>query len=116
MTSECNISNQLKRYEEALLSIARWFGEFPPGCADPSGRQMSYGEAYGSNGERDFMRAVAIRALVDLDNEAEVVDVLSYFDKNQHIVEKSLVWPSVCPLRSGDSAKILSSTYWYLER
>jgi hypothetical protein len=55
---------------EALEKIERWFGEFPEtGMFWPnadgteSDRPMSYGAAWGSNGERDFMRAVARDAL-----------------------------------------------------
>ena len=49
---------------KALETIERWFGEFPPsGRTWPDGRPMSWGSAFGSNGERDFMRAVARKAL-----------------------------------------------------
>lgn len=55
-----------KRLEDALRRIAKWHGEFPS-----SGRfwdhektkPMSYGAAYGSCGERDYMRKVAQDAL-----------------------------------------------------
>lgn len=56
---------RLRSMEEALAKIERWFGEFPetgrvwPGGGGP----MSYGAAFGSNGERDFMRAIARAAL-----------------------------------------------------
>lgn len=52
---------------EALAKIERWFGEFPESgrfCDEPENtRPMSYGANYGSNGERDFMRAIARAAL-----------------------------------------------------
>lgn len=55
---------------EALEKIERWFGEFPEtGMFWPntdgseSDRPMPYGAAWGSNGERDFMRSVARAAL-----------------------------------------------------
>lgn len=49
---------------EALERIGRWFGEFPPSDAVwPDGAPMSYGAAYGSNGERDYMREVANAAI-----------------------------------------------------
>lgn len=56
----------------ALERIERWFGEFPetgefwPDPESRSGlsdRPISYGAAYGSNGERDYMRAIARAAL-----------------------------------------------------
>jgi len=51
----------LTRCEMALEKIARWFGEFPT-VVDRDGNQSSYGAAYGSNGERDFMRDIAAAA------------------------------------------------------
>lgn len=54
---------QVKQMRAALEQIVRWDG-FPrvPDRDDPS-KDYSYGVAYGSNGERDFMRDVARRAL-----------------------------------------------------
>ena len=46
---------------DALVKIAAWTG-FPE-AKDHQGNPCSYGAAYGSNGERDFMRDVAQRAL-----------------------------------------------------
>lgn len=49
---------------DALSKIEKWFGEFPPtGKTWATGEEMSYLAAYGSNGERDFMRSVAREAL-----------------------------------------------------
>lgn len=53
---------------DALQRIERWFGEFPKvpqkdTMGNPTGDMVSYGYAYGSNGERDFMRTVARNAL-----------------------------------------------------
>lgn len=52
---------------EALKRIERWFGEFPETGdfwdAPENTRPMSYGAAYGSNGERDYMRGVARAAI-----------------------------------------------------
>ncbi|TAK84344.1 MAG: hypothetical protein EPO20_14745 [Betaproteobacteria bacterium] len=54
----------LQQMRKALERIERWFGEFPPtGHTWKDGSTMSYGAAYGSNGERDYMRAVARQAL-----------------------------------------------------
>jgi len=53
------------RYRAALERIERWFGEFPKTgrvCLK-SGDPVSYGAAFGSNGERDYMRGVAREAL-----------------------------------------------------
>jgi hypothetical protein len=45
-----------------LERIAKWHGEFPE--APPfQGKPQSYGAAYGSNGERDYMRGLAAEAL-----------------------------------------------------
>jgi len=53
-----------EKAEAALRRIERWFGEFPPsGRHYDDGTEMSYGAAFGSNGERDFMRKVARDAL-----------------------------------------------------
>lgn len=54
----------------ALAKIEKWHGEFPPtGRAWDDSKpltpdnEMSYGACNGSNGERDYMRAVARAAL-----------------------------------------------------
>jgi hypothetical protein len=48
----------------ALQRIAKWIGEFPPsGFTWENGSPVSYGDAFGSNGERDYMRQVASEAL-----------------------------------------------------
>ena len=53
-----------ERMEAALRKIARWHKEFPPsGRTWEDGQPMSYGAAFGSNGERDYMRQVALNAL-----------------------------------------------------
>ncbi|HYF35140.1 MAG TPA: Lar family restriction alleviation protein [Prosthecobacter sp.] len=52
-----------ERLREALQRIERWFGEFPMVDDPRGGKPVSYGVAYGSNGERDFMRAIARAAL-----------------------------------------------------
>lgn len=50
--------------ENALTRIARWIGEFPEtGCTWGDGSPMSYSAAYGVNGERDYMRNLALQAL-----------------------------------------------------
>jgi Lar family restriction alleviation protein len=52
------------RLREALEKIERWFGEFPDtGQQWPDGTPVSYGAAFGSNGERDYMRGIARAAL-----------------------------------------------------
>jgi hypothetical protein len=60
----------LARLEElagALERIERWFGEFPDtGRTWDDGSPMSYGAAFGSSGERDFMREIARAALARL--------------------------------------------------
>jgi len=55
-----------KKLEEALRRIEKWFGEFPTTGRfwDNDEKQpMSYGAAFGSNGERDYMRNIAKEAL-----------------------------------------------------
>jgi hypothetical protein len=66
------LESRQRALREALEKIERWFGEFPEtGKFWPnvdgitSDRPMSYGSAFGSNGERDYMRAVARAALGD---------------------------------------------------
>ncbi len=54
------------RLEGALKRIAKWNGEFPETGRywnDSSEEQMSYSAAFGSNGERDYMRVLAQEAL-----------------------------------------------------
>src|SRR5689334_24475351 len=47
----------------ALEKIERWDNFPPSGRFYPHGEEMSYGAAFGSNGERDYMRSVASAAL-----------------------------------------------------
>ena len=50
--------------KKALQTIARWHGEFPEtGKTWDDGSPMSYAACYGSNGERDYMRQIALDAL-----------------------------------------------------
>lgn len=52
--------------EKALERIAKWNGEFPETGKfwdEQKTRPMSYDVAYGSNGTRDYMRAIARQAL-----------------------------------------------------
>ncbi len=60
------MNDELSRMREALERIARWHGEFPETGKfwdEEKTRPMSYATAYGSNGERDFMRQLALDAL-----------------------------------------------------
>lgn len=55
---------EIDRLRAALQKIHTWFGEFPPtGKFWEDGKPMSYGSYYGSNGERDYMRSIALEAL-----------------------------------------------------
>lgn len=53
-----------EKYEKALKAIANWqlpvTGQF---WDDDKTQPMSYGACYGSNGERDYMKALATAAL-----------------------------------------------------
>jgi len=65
------IAHDFERMRAALEKIERWFGEFPAtGRTWDDGSPMSYGAAYGSNGERDYMRGVARAALADAPKSA----------------------------------------------
>ncbi len=56
----------IETMRRALERIRRWFGEFPEtGRTWESGALMSYGAAFGSDGERDYMRQVADAALTN---------------------------------------------------
>lgn len=64
------LREQLANARAALRTIEAWklppTGKFWPntdGSNTDSDRPMSYGACYGSNGERDYMRAVARQAL-----------------------------------------------------
>lgn len=51
---------------KALEKIEKWFGEFPETGRfwdDDKTRPITYGAAFGSNGERDFMRSIAREAI-----------------------------------------------------
>ena len=55
-----------ERLEAALQRIAKWYGEFPDTGLywdKEETLKMSYSAAFGSNGERDYMRKVAQDAL-----------------------------------------------------
>lgn len=53
------------RYRDALIRIEKWFGEFPRTGKywEKDGEEMSYSACYGSSGERDYMRNIAMEAL-----------------------------------------------------
>lgn len=54
----------VERKTVALKKIAKWHDEFPPSCRFyEDGTQMSFGAAFGSNGQRDYMRGVAQLAI-----------------------------------------------------
>lgn len=53
-----------ERLREALGKVAKWVGEFPPtGHYWGNGEKMSYSAAFGSSGERDYMRQLAQKAI-----------------------------------------------------
>ena len=55
--------NEIQKLRDALQIIADW-NQFPDtGEKWPSGNPVSYGANYGSNGERDYMRGIAKKAL-----------------------------------------------------
>lgn len=63
-------SSKEEIYRRALTRIAKWFGEFPPtGRSWEDGSPMSYSACWGSNGERDYMRNVAIEALAEAQHQ-----------------------------------------------
>lgn len=65
--NEAQMAARIEVLEGALKRIYRWVGEFPETGQywdDPKNTEpMSYAACYGSNGERDYMRDVAKRAL-----------------------------------------------------
>lgn len=53
-----------ERMRAALQRIVKWEGEFPSsGMTWEDGSPISYVTAFGSNGERDYMRGIAFAAL-----------------------------------------------------
>ena len=60
---------ELARLREALEQIIRWDGFPESGRYWEDGRAMSYSAAFGSNGERDYMRTLAQEALKSNDSE-----------------------------------------------
>ena len=58
-----DLSIENKKYKAALKKIAKWVGEFPRIGKFINGIENSYESEYGSNGARDYMRAVAEEAL-----------------------------------------------------
>jgi hypothetical protein len=63
---EADLRAQLDHAQIVLRRIKKWHGEFPvSGHIWPDGNNtpMSYSAAFGSNGERDFMRQLAAEAL-----------------------------------------------------
>ena len=65
MSLRLKVSDRVRIMEEALERIVKWHGEFPEVTTEFNGKveKCSYGIAYGSNGERDFMREIARKAL-----------------------------------------------------
>jgi len=68
------LAARVQKMRKALERISRWNGEFPPTGIFRKGADetMSYGAAYGSNGERDYMRYVAGQALDTPDTSAQI--------------------------------------------
>lgn len=59
------LKERISVLESTLVRIEHWFGDFPPtGRVWQDGSPMSYGAAFGSNGEIDYMRSVAREALL----------------------------------------------------
>jgi hypothetical protein len=59
----CPLHEHAEDLYEALQQIENW--KFPKsGKRWPNGKEMSYSAAFGSNGERDFMREIARKALL----------------------------------------------------
>ena len=61
-----NMASEIMELRRALSVIERWHGEFPSTGKfwdQEKYRPMSYGACYGSNGERDYMRNIARKAL-----------------------------------------------------
>lgn len=68
----------IERAAGKLRQIARWEGEMPStGHRNPNGTEPSFATLFGSNGERDFMRALAQSAVEDL-AEAEVAKAVPF--------------------------------------
>lgn len=56
------LRNEIAKLRATLERIVAW--EMPPsGCAWDDGTPMSYGDAFGSNGQRDLVRSWAAEAL-----------------------------------------------------
>jgi hypothetical protein len=63
-TELAEAKKDIERKTLALKKIAKWHDEFPPSCRfNEDGTQMSFGAAFGSNGQRDYMRGVAQLAI-----------------------------------------------------
>ena len=65
-THDLHELGDVSKMRRALERIARWHGEFPATGKfwdDERTRPTSYAAEYGSNGERDYMRRVAMDAL-----------------------------------------------------
>lgn len=68
-------SAKVEELESTLEKIAKWFGEFPEtGDYWQDSRPVSYRAAYGSDGERDYMRRIAREALIKSSDGLETGD------------------------------------------
>lgn len=58
----------LERAEKALKAVAEWgpFPRVPDSYSDEPGATVSYAVAFGSNGERDYIRGIAQVALAQM--------------------------------------------------
>lgn len=93
------------QFVEALRRIEKWFDEFPPTGRfwdDEKTRPMSYGAAYGSNGERDYMRGIASAALAAAEAPTVAQPVAWQWRKRhnagQYQGEPYMVWSEWEPL------------------
>jgi len=74
VTEAASLRARIEVLEGALRRIETWHGEFPPTGRywDKEQREpMSYGAAFGSNGERDFIREIARKALSPTSSDKE---------------------------------------------
>ena len=63
------LEDQLHIFREALLKIRSW--ELPKAYSWRDKKLVSYGYAFGSNGERRYIIALAIDALIKVDGAFE---------------------------------------------
>lgn len=112
--TDTNRPSKTDLYRRALERVAKWFGEFPDtGRTWDDGEPMSYSACFGSNGERDYMRQVAIDALATAQHAPDETTTRKATYRDIYPVDiddgdTRGTWENNLPAKSGEPTEVLA--------